>query len=573
MTRRTSTITVTDMFCGAGGSSQGAAQSGADIRLALNHWKLAIETHAANFREAAHDVADVSGTDPRRYAPTTILLASPECTNHSLAKGQRRKALGQRDFFTPRDFDPAAVRSRATMWDVWRFAEIHRYEAIIVENVVDARYWELWDAWWRAGELLGYRGQCVYLNSMFCHPTPQSRDRMYVVWTRAGRRRPDLRITPPAWCARCARDVDAVQAWKPGRSWGRYGSKRQYEYCCPTCAGVVTPYYYAALNAIDWSLPAERIGDRKRALRPRTMERIRFGLERYGRTPLVVRTNMTSGTGCRVRRAVAQPLDTQPGSNITALVAPAVLMAYRIAGERDYALRGLDAALPTTVTSAQERVILPPSFLINTRHQRDDACRVRSAEAPLATQTGSHDFAVVGPAFLTPAGSQDAAPRSVDARAPTMTTSDRCALVSEGALMSLRDAGRFVYAAPSDPVHTQVASASQTAIISRTPFLVSYYGTARAESAAGAVRTISTVDRHALIDVATATPALEDCHFRMLAPHEVGRAMAFGSEYIVLGTARDKVRQYGNAVTPPAMRLLTERVIQFLTGDRWERAA
>ena len=50
----------------------------------------------------------------------------------------------------------------------------------------------------------------------------------------------------------------------------------------------------------------------------------------------------------------------------------------------------------------------------------------------------------------------------------------------------------------------------------------------------------------------------------MLQPHEIGAAMAFPSDYIVLGTQREKVKQYGNAVTPPAMQLLFERVLEVL---------
>jgi DNA (cytosine-5)-methyltransferase 1 len=50
----------------------------------------------------------------------------------------------------------------------------------------------------------------------------------------------------------------------------------------------------------------------------------------------------------------------------------------------------------------------------------------------------------------------------------------------------------------------------------------------------------------------------------MLQPDEVGRAMAFPESYVVLGTARQKVKQYGNAVTPPVMRMLLERCIRTL---------
>lgn len=43
-------VTVTDQFCGAGGSSIGAeGVDGVKLRLALNHWRRAIETHETNF--------------------------------------------------------------------------------------------------------------------------------------------------------------------------------------------------------------------------------------------------------------------------------------------------------------------------------------------------------------------------------------------------------------------------------------------------------------------------------------------------------------------------------------------
>src|SRR5687768_4797500 len=93
MPKKNSYITVTDQFCGAGGSSQGADKAlkrvGVDdgIKLAMNHWKLAIETHNTNFPDTMHECTDVSACDPRRYPSTDILITSPECTNHSLAKG------------------------------------------------------------------------------------------------------------------------------------------------------------------------------------------------------------------------------------------------------------------------------------------------------------------------------------------------------------------------------------------------------------------------------------------------------------------------------------------------------
>jgi len=74
---RSSYLTVTDQFCGAGGSSLGALAAGLEIRLALNHWQLAIDTHAANFPEVDHVCEDVSAVDPRRYAATDISSPAP----------------------------------------------------------------------------------------------------------------------------------------------------------------------------------------------------------------------------------------------------------------------------------------------------------------------------------------------------------------------------------------------------------------------------------------------------------------------------------------------------------------
>lgn len=169
----TSYVTVTDQFCGAGGSSLGASLAGAEIKLALNHWKLAVETHNTNFPNTDHDCTDISAVDPRRYPSTDILITSPECTNHSLAKGKIRRWQQQLDMFGKLELDPAEERSRATMWDVCRFAEAHHYRIIIVENVVEARHWAPFPAWLQAMHLLGYDHQIVYLNSMFAHPTPQ----------------------------------------------------------------------------------------------------------------------------------------------------------------------------------------------------------------------------------------------------------------------------------------------------------------------------------------------------------------------------------------------------------------
>ena len=80
-----------------------------------------------------------------------------------------------------------------------------------------------------------------------------------------------------------------------------------------------------------------------------------------------------------------------------------------------------------------------------------------------------------------------------------------------------------------------------------------------------AIPTVTTLERHALVTSAQPTTHIEDCGFRMLAPQEVQAAMAFPPDYILTGTRREQVKQLGNAVTPPVMRVLVERVLASLS--------
>lgn len=537
MTRKRSYLTVTDQFCGAGGSSLGAVKAGLELRLALNHWPLAIETHNTNFPGADHDCTDVSAADPRRYPATDILITSPECTTHSPAGGSRR-SKSQRDLFRPHQADPGEIRSRATMWDVPRFAEYHQYRAIIVENVVEVTRWPLFHTWLQAMNVLGYEHRIVSLNSMFCHPTPQSRDRVYVVFWRTGNRAPRLDFMPPAHCSRCAVTVRAVQSWKNGRRVGKY--RQQYVYACPTCATEVQPYYFAALNALDFSLPAERIGDRTRPLRPRTMERIRYGLDKFGRLALVVRTNMTTDRGYgpndggRVK-TVLDALHTQTASRLDAL---AFLVETAYTGKGDHPPRGLDGALPSQ-TIRQSAALVAMPFVLN-------------------------GHMVVPPAGIVPQRNHNIS-RNLAEPLPVVCTGGHHMLVSGAALVTLRDtkANRMVRGLDG-PLPAQVAAGTQDWLLQRSPFLVPFDRTNPPSPASEALRTVTTLDRHALI--APGELAVEDCYFRMLQPHEIKAAMAFPADYVVLGNKRDQVKQCGNAVTPPAMEFLIRAVTESLAA-------
>lgn len=313
-------LTMTDLFCGAGGSSTGATQvPGIEIRLAMNHWDRAIETHNTNHPNTDHLCADIQVTNPRYLPSTDVLWASPECTNHSIAKG-RKVSSDQPDLFGDTLADAAAERSRATMWDVPRFAEAHNYKVILIENVVEAINWVPFQSWLASMDALGYDHQKIFLNSM--HATwqgagaPQSRDRMYVCFWKKGNPRPNLEALqrPKAWCQHCEQVVSARQWWKnPDRQHGKYRS--QYLYRCPNHAcrnSVVEPFTSSAETIIDWSHLGERIADRTKPLAAKTIQRINKGIEKYwstasqDRKPLVM---AYYGSGLNTLPA-SQPIST-----------------------------------------------------------------------------------------------------------------------------------------------------------------------------------------------------------------------------------------------------------------------
>lgn len=562
MTRFASDCTVTDVFCGAGGNTIGAKRAGLRVRVGLNHWDRAIETYGANNRDVdVIERVDVSLCDPRRYPTTDIGIFSPECTTHSPAGGSRHAR--QPDLFDQRPLDPGTVRSRVTMFDVVRFTEYHQYRVVIVENVVEATRWVLFPNWLRMMDDLGYRHRLLSLNSMFFHPTPQSRDRIYVAFWRKGNRAPDLEYRPPAPCARCG-DVAAVQAWKPGRTIGKY--RRQYAYHCPRCAGEVTPYYYAALNALDFSLAAERIGDRRRALRPRTMERIRFGLERYGRRPILVRTNMTSGVGCRVRGLEA-PHFTQTASWLESIVQPAPFLVSEQMSRRVYAA---DEPIATqTANRVHDGVAIPPGFLVETAQTNSERRRPRGLGEPLPTIGTQLTSALVSPFIVGCAHTSRDSSRvaGVDGALSTVHAGGGNHAVIQGAAqISMRDTDAMRVAGLERELLTQ-GCAPQQAIISRAPFIVSYYGSGGESSPVDApVPTVLTLDHHGVVGPAAEMRA-EDSYFRMLQPHEIGAAMAFPGDYEVTGNKRDRAKQYGNAVTPPVMDWIVQQCAATLAPE------
>ena len=541
------TLTLTDLFCGAGGSSTGAVTvPGVSVRIASNHWDLAVETHNTNHPTADHLCADLSAVDPRYFPKTDLLWASPECTNHSVAKG-RKRADAQPDLFGEVLPDAAAERSRATMWDVPRFAEVHRYQAVIVENVVDAWHWEPFRAWLMAMECLGYEHDVVMLNSMhaqtFGPGAPQSRDRMYVVFWRKGNRRPELdRATAPAAVCTEHGTMRARQAFKrPERRWGRY--RAQYVYVCGVtgCQRVVEPAFRPAADIIDWSLLGQRIGDRAKPLAPKTLARIQAGIDRYW-APLLVPVEGRDG---KQAAPVDQPTRTMTTRNETGLLVPT-------GGTWRTDATSTDDPVPTRTTRENDGIALAP-FLSVLRGQSGN----HSTDQPISTvSAGGIHHGLVQPfiAELRGGGS--------DARATAEALSTVTASGNHHGLVTTYYGNGGTR--PSGDALATVTATERHALLMRNNSSRNGDGAEHVTPATEAIRTVTTKGHQSLLTVDRPTVDVNDVLFRMLEPREIKGAMDFPDAYTLLGNRREQVRLAGNAVTPPAARDLVGVVAESL---------
>jgi hypothetical protein len=70
------TLTVTDLFCGAGGASSGLVEAGRDVVLGAHHWPTPSATHSANHPGTEHLCADINNLDMRRL-PRRRLITDP----------------------------------------------------------------------------------------------------------------------------------------------------------------------------------------------------------------------------------------------------------------------------------------------------------------------------------------------------------------------------------------------------------------------------------------------------------------------------------------------------------------
>ena len=386
----TKTIFAADLFCGAGGSSTGLLQAADKLGLhvdllAINHWQVAIAPHSTNHPDADTRCESLDSVDPRKAVPggkLDLLVASPECTHHSKARGGK----------------PMSDQSRASAWHVLRWCEALDVRNVLIENVPEFMDWgpldskdrpvkrqkgRIFRAFLSALRSLGYAVDYRVLNSAD-YGDATTRKRLFIMARKGGRK----------------------VSW-PDATHGKEGADMFGD----------RPKWKPAREIINWNLKGDSIFTRKKPLSPNTLKRIEAGLLKYGGQAFVIGQQSLSAP-----RSVNDPIPTIATKGAISFVEPFIIQMDM--GGR---LQGIDEPM-NTLTSADTRALVEP-FIVPTNHGLGDF-RTHSVNEPMPTITAFDALALAQP-FLVEYHGGDGPERvkSLNDPLPTIDTSNRFGLV------------------------------------------------------------------------------------------------------------------------------------------------
>jgi DNA (cytosine-5)-methyltransferase 1 len=351
-------ILAADLFCGAGGTTSGLEYACVDLGLSLdvigiNHWDKAIETFRLNHPRARHLCETLDSVNPRIVIPggrLDLLVASPECIDHSPAKGGK----------------PLSEQGRASAWHVPRWLDALQVDGLIVENVprfmkwgplgatgrpIKSRRGETFKAWLHAIEAHGYRVEYRTLIAAD-YGDATTRERLFVQ-ARKGRKHIDW--PTPSHGERPDSLFGRVLPWRP------------------------------ASEIIDWSLNGRSIYNRPKPLTAKTLARIAEGIRRFWGEPFVL-----AQAGGGVARSVKCPLPTITTDGAVRIIEPFVVTMRNHTSPRT-----VDHPLTTIATSGNHHLLVE-AFI---------ACyygttNVHRVTEPLPTITTKDRFQLVEPVVV-----------------------------------------------------------------------------------------------------------------------------------------------------------------------------
>lgn len=500
----TRTLIAADLFCGAGGTSQGAEDSGAaKVACAVNHWDVAIRTHSANFPLAKHIHSRLDQVNPSECPRVDLLFASPECTHHSRARGGK----------------PTSDQQRAGAWDLMRWVEFHRPSWLVIENVAEFREWgpvgdngvplskfrgRFFGSWLQAIESAGYRTEHRLLNAADFGATT-SRERLFVIARKGNRAIP--------W-------PDGTHSAKSGGELPGFG---------------LSPWR-AAAEVIDWSLPCQSIFGRSRPLADKTLLRIEAGLRKFV-APFVVKFRSDESG-----ESASLPLSTiTAGGGHHGLAIP---FQFQLIGRGSGRSRSVDASVPTIIATREQHGVVMP-FVVPYRGEREgQEPRSHALHDPLPTITTEKGAAIAVP-FLSEVNHGDNKQHGgrsgrLDAPLGTVSTHNGRALVVPFLSHYYGTANHSPVTAPADTITTK----PRHALVVAQCLGPDDWPAATSD----AMRTLqATMKRLGVADIG----------FRMLQNPELAAAQGFPSSYVFHGNKAEVTRQIGNSVSPPVAQAIT----------------
>jgi DNA (cytosine-5)-methyltransferase 1 len=550
-------VLVADLLCGAGGSSTGCKRACDELGLEMelvcvNHWGVALETHKRNHPEARHYCEDIAAVRPHIIVPEgylDLLLASPTCTHHSVARGGKPTSDQQRS-------DPWHIVTWLTELEVKRF---------IIENVREYVSWgpvhprtmrpdpkrkgEYFNAWIDTLRRLGNELEWRNLNGAnYGDATTRTR------FILKGRR--DRRMIGWAPISHTKRQdnvlhLDDTKPWTPAR------------------------------DIIDWNLKGRSIFNRKKPLAPKTLARIYAGAVKFNWPEpfLVILRNHMAG------RSVDQPLPTVAANGTHIGLAQPVIMNGRkgnkatgvdaapiptldtkggvwlaepliLSNQNSGAPRSTDEPVPTITTGGAgsprqgcARPMLVQPFILS----RQSCGAPRTTDEPMPTQTTVHSPVLIAPYYGTGSGETC---NSAEEPLPTVTSKGRFGMVVPVTHAGGLDRARHI----ETPLPT-VTGANRGELA----FITAQFG-----ERDGQAPRVHDLDEPAPVGVTLGNGLLIeptrdfDILFRMLEPHELAAAMGFnteGTKYEFAGTKTEQIKQIGNAVCVSMMKAEVKAIL------------
>lgn len=555
-------ILVADLLCGAGGSSTGCQRALADLGLAMelvcvNHWPVAIETHQRNHPEARHYVQDIATVRPHILVPEgylDLLMASPTCTHHSVARGGK----------------PTSDQQRSDPWHIITWLTELRVKRIIIENVWEFIGWgpvdlrtgkplksrrgEYFHAWIETIRRLGFEPEWRKLNAAnYGDATTRQR---FILKARNDRRA--VRWAPLTHAKHGKADLFSdMQPWRSAR------------------------------EIIDWSIKGRSIFNRKKDLAPKTMTRILAGAERHGwpQPYIVILRNHMAARGIDLplpaiaangnhiglaepivlsqhnsgaARTAGEPLPTITTGGAGAerregCARPMLVEPFVLSQASGGAPRAVSDPLPTIVTGGTKG---SGTALISPYYGSGSGETCVSVDEPLPTVTAKARFGMVVPVTHSNGGNGG---RSVDEPIPTITTAKggEFAVVMPVTHAGDGDRCRGVF----EPLPT-ITGANRGELA----FITAQHGerVSQAPRVHDIGQPVPTIAASGHVDLVEAVAGPEgeaaggyDILFRMLEPHELAAAMGFTTDeatYEFAGTKTEQVKQIGNAVSVAMMK-------------------